>query len=82
MKNGPGGITRKTIARKLALQKHLLVIEQRISELEKLRNEQRSAIEIQQSQLESIPREVQDLRARGLRGGLSLHRSGVHPDDA
>ncbi len=54
MENGPEELARKTIARKLALQKHLLVIEQRIAELEKLRNEQRSAIEIQQSQLESI----------------------------
>ena len=54
MKNGPEELSRKTIARKLALQKHLLVIEQRIVDLEKLRNEQRSAIEIQQSQLESI----------------------------
>ncbi len=54
LKNGPEELSRKTIARKLALQKHLLVIEQRITDLEKLRNEQRSAIEIQQSQLESI----------------------------
>ena len=52
--NGPEELSRKTIARELALEKHLVAIGQRISELEKLRNEQRSALEIQQSQLESI----------------------------
>ena len=54
LKNGPEELSRKTIARKLGLLKHLCVLEQRILEFEKLRNEQRSAIEIQQSQLESI----------------------------
>ena len=42
LQNGPEELSRKTIARKLGLLKHLRVLEQR------------SAIEIQQSQLESI----------------------------
>ena len=54
LQNGPEELSRKTIARKLGLLKHLRVLEQRLLELERLRNEQRSAIEIQQSQLESI----------------------------
>ena len=54
LENGPEELARKTVARKLGLVKHLRVLQQRILELEKVRNEQRSAIEIHQSQLESI----------------------------
>ncbi len=54
LKNGPEELTRRTIARRLALQKQAAVVQQRLVDLEKLRKKQRSAIEIQQSQLESI----------------------------
>ena len=54
LKEGSEDLARKTIGRKLALEKHLAVVQQRISAGEKLHEKHKQEIDLQQGQLESI----------------------------
>lgn len=54
LETGNEELSRKTIGRRLALEKQLAAVEEQLGALGRQRNEQRSAIEVQQAQLESV----------------------------
>ena len=54
LKEGNEELARKIVSRKLAYEKHLAAVEQRISSLAKALEQQTQEIELQQGQLESI----------------------------
>ena len=54
LKEGSEELARKTVGRKLAYEKHLAAVEQRISSGEKICQQQTQEIDLQQGQLESI----------------------------
>lgn len=54
LREGAEELGRKTVARKLALQKRKRLLEQRLEELEKVREELSRELDFQQGQLESI----------------------------
>ncbi len=54
LRQGSEDLARKTVGRKLALEKHVAVVQQRISAGEKLHEKNKQEIDLQQGQLESI----------------------------
>ncbi len=59
LREGSEELARKTIGRKLALKKKQTVLEQRLEELEKVREELTREVDFQQDQVESIQEKAQ-----------------------